>query len=87
MKKLIFVMVVLGLLVGVTGCSPVPFMVKSRPQDASPEMEQVANLQCHNQSQVSGPWLYGIGTYMYRRMAASRYQECMNKMGYGVVEQ
>jgi starvation-inducible outer membrane lipoprotein len=69
------------------GCSPVPFAMKYKPAGVTDQQVQVDNLQCHEQSKRSGPWLYGVGTLIYRRMAASSYQECMNKKGYAVEEQ
>lgn len=77
----------LVLLVAVTlgGCaSTVPMNVISVPTDRTRDQMQLDDLQCHNMSQTSGPWLYGIGTAIYKSKAAEKYKECMKARGYDV---
>lgn len=84
MKKLA-VTLILG--ISVSACSPVPFKILSKPTAVSEDTQKLDDIQCSNASRVNGPWLFGIGTLTYRRMAASNYEKCMNAKGYKVEEQ
>jgi hypothetical protein len=71
----------------ISGCSPVPFKINSAPANKTAEQKSLDNLECNKSSEVQGPWLFGIGTLAYRRMAASSYEKCMTARGYKVEEQ
>jgi|APCry1669192062_1035393.scaffolds.fasta_scaffold01329_2 hypothetical protein len=81
--------ITVALMIGLmaSACSPVPFKISSAPANKTPEQKSLDNLECNKSSEVQGPWLFGIGTLAYRRMAASGYEKCMNARGYKVEEQ
>lgn len=68
------------------GCSPAQFNIVKAPSGKTTDQQTLDSTQCSQQSQVNGPWLYGVGTAVYHNMSKNRYQECMNAMGYTVKE-
>lgn len=73
-------------LVILSGCGAVRFNIKEKPIASTSQQTQLDDLQCSNLSHVNGPWLFGIGTLIYRSMSADRYRDCMNGKGYKVDE-
>ena len=78
--KRIFVMFLLLF----AGCGMVKFNIKEKPNGISKEQQTIDDLQCSKDSEHNGPWLFGIGTLIYREMAKSDYQDCMTSKGYVV---
>ncbi|WP_367155702.1 hypothetical protein [Methylomonas sp. HYX-M1] len=76
-------MIIISMLI-LSGCSTVPFTIKREPASATKQQTQLDNLECNAISRTEGPWLFGIGTIIYREVAASSYEECMTKRGYVV---
>lgn len=83
MKRLFWVLVGIA---GLASCaSTVPMAVTKIPPNKTQEQMQLDNLECHNMSMTNGPWLYGIGTAIYKKKAAEKFQECMKAKGYDTV--
>ena len=61
--------------------------LKSAPPNKAKQEAQLDNLECSKLSQTNGPWLYGIGTAIYRNKAATKYRDCMAQRGYEVERQ
>jgi hypothetical protein len=69
-----------------SACAPAQFNIVKAPTGKTTDQQKLDSTQCSQQSQVSGPWLYGVGNAIYHNMAKSRYQDCMNALGYTVKE-
>ena len=82
MKALAFLSAVILL----NGCAPAQFNIVKAPSGKTTDQQTLDSTQCSQQSQVSGPWLYGVGNAIYHNMSKNRYQECMNALGYAVKE-
>lgn len=73
-------------LITLSGCAPAQFSIVKAPPSKTPDQQTLDSTQCSQQSQVNGPWLYGVGTAIYHNMTKDRYQQCMNSLGYAVKE-
>ena len=73
-------------LITLSGCSPAQFSIVKAPTEKTPAQQTLDSTQCSQQSSVTGPWLFGIGTAIYHNMAKNRYEDCMNAQGYAVKE-
>jgi hypothetical protein len=80
------VLTFLALAISLCGCAPAQFNIVKAPAGKTTDQQNLDSTQCGQQSQVSGPWLYGVGNAIYHNMSKNRYQECMNAMGYAVKE-
>lgn len=69
------------------GCTPAKFAIDQRPPAASADRQSLDNIECTNLSHTSGPWLFGLGWLIYKRMSATTYHDCMTSRGYTVHEQ
>jgi hypothetical protein len=79
--------ILLCLVMALSACGTVQYKTTRVPFDRSVERQQLDNLECGQLSNVNGPWLLGIGTLIYRNMAASRFEDCMTSRGYMVERQ
>ena len=61
-----------------------PMQITRVPTGRTREEAQLDNLECSNLSRTNGPWLYGIGTEIYKHESAKKYTQCMEARGYQV---
>lgn len=83
MKEIIMTGLVIGLL---SGCSQARFDIVKAPANKTAAQQTLDSTQCTQQSQVTAPWLYGLGHAIAYNMAKNRYEECMMAQGYAVKE-